>query len=248
MKLENEKSNVFISQMSRLFGGVSHKTPDKQNPVAPRMTCTRLRRFRETRQDIVIEPPVSPLVQTNEEGVELTEEELITKKGSFAQWLERNQQEHQQVTEKQNQFHEEVKRCHEDADKTVQGFAHFSSAALQHVATDPNAPIITLKGLAAHYDVKVRRALATNKNLGADILHILARDCDDAVKYSILDHDSLAQEEILRLCDEDNEDVASKAKSKLNPNIRPTFNHRRAMAATANIDITAVRTIRRKHG
>jgi hypothetical protein len=212
------------------------------------MTCTRLRRFRETRQDIVIEPPVSPLVETNEDGVELTEEELITRKGSFAQWLERNQQEHQQIAEKQNQFHEEVKRCHEDADKTVQGFAHFSSAALQHVAIDSNTPIVTLKWLAAHYDVRVRRALATNKSLGADILHILARDGDDTVKFTVLDHESLSQEEILRLCDEENEDVANKAKSRLSPNVRPAFNHRRAMAATANIDLKSVRSIRRNHG
>jgi hypothetical protein len=231
--------------MSKLFGDLSDKTHNKPKPGTPRMTCTRLRRFRETRQDLIAASEFGPsnaLTQTENEADELN------KKGSFAEWVERNQQARQEVMEKQNQYHEEVKNSNNrDADKTQQAFAHFSSAALQELARNVNTPLITLKWLAAHYDVKVRQALATNENIGSDILHILVRDGDDGVKEAVLDNKNITKEEILRLCDEDNPVIAEKAKDMLGQEkAKPKFNRRRAMAVTANIDITTARSIREK--
>ncbi len=126
MRQENQNNNVFM-QVSKLFG-------KKPQPPVPRMTCTRLRRFRETRQNLVVEAEFGPhneLTQTCDPT-----EDIASKKESFADWVVRNQQEHQQALDKQNQSHEEIKTINEkdDANKTVQGFASFSSSALQEVA------------------------------------------------------------------------------------------------------------------
>ena len=226
---------MFIEQMSKLFGERSHNTPEKTPVVAPRSTCTRLKKFRQTRQDIVIEPELK--LHTNSYGDEPSDPK--DKQGSFAAWVTRTQQAHQELIEKRNQARQKMRNKKErQSDETVQAFEGFSSKALQQVATDPDTPITTLKWLAAHYDVEVRRALAINHNIGADILHILVRDGDHSVKLAVLDNKNLSQDEIFRLCDEENSLIAEKAMKRLNSAINPKFNRRRAQALTANIDIS----------
>ncbi len=254
MKLENQNSNVFVQQMSKLFGDLSHRTPNLQQPASPRMTCTRLRRFRETKQDLVLESDFGSdnrLTQTgNELGEPDNKDEPNNKKESFADWVVRNQQAHKALADKQNPCREEIKNNNNIANETVQGFAHFSSSTLQEVAKNPNTPVVTLKWLAAHYDVEVREALAINESIGSDILHILVRDGEDSVKKAVLDNKNISQKELLRLCGEDNPLIAEKAKNMLhqkhNQKSKPEINHRRAMAVTSNIDISTARSIRRK--
>ncbi len=101
--------------------------------------------------------------------------------------------------------------------------------------------------MAASYDVKVREALATNENIGTDILNILARDGEDSVKEAVLDNINITPQEILRLCEEDSPVVADKAKNLLNQKRKPKINRKQAMAVTASIDVSTAKAIRRNY-
>jgi hypothetical protein len=260
MKQEKQNGKSLFQHISKIFGD-SASSSDKQEIKTPRVTCTRLKRFRETRQDIVVElecNTVNKLTRTddapleNADGEEMSEEaraEEARNRASFANWVERTQKMHHEKLEKQQKFHEECKNIQEkEANKTVQGFAHFSSAALVELAKNPNTPMVTLKWLAAHDHVEVRRALATNENIGSVILHILVRDGDDGVKEAILDNKCITKEEIFRLCDEENPHIAEKAKNKLEPSMRPKINRRLAKAVTENIDLKTAKSIRHSWG
>ncbi len=248
MKAENQNSKV-LARVSELFKGSAPKeVVEKKPPV--RMTCTRLKKFRGTKQNIVIDPELSLASESEIAPTPSIFDDSPQKKGSFAVWVEKSQEEPNayQLLEKQSRLHQNAKRIAHEADRTMQGFEHFSSTALQQIAKDPNVPINTLKWLAAHYDIAVHRALASNPSLSLDIFIILARDIDRGVKLTLLENGSFPRDEVIRFSQEPDLTIAERAKERLNPFARTDSNSRHATDATANIEIPGLKSIKRKIG
>ncbi len=220
MKPEAQDSTPFIKQIGKLFEELSAKQQTKpKESISPRITCTRLRRLREMKRELVLDTEMDFANSPSQQDSISSEQSTVAKRNeNFADWVLRNQQAHQQFIDKQNQYREQLfnnSRDNKEANKTICGFANFSPSALQVVAKNPNTPMSTLKWLAAHYRVEVRQSVALNENIDIEILDVLSRDGEDIVRTSVLDNAKLSHDLLVRLCDDNSPLVAEKAKNIL---------------------------------
>ncbi len=238
MSGDNPNGNLFMKQVSKMFEDLSAKPAGQSQPANPRITCTRLRRLREIRRELVLDPDSESDNESATAGQASNKACGQEKSESFADWVLRNQHSHQHFVAKPEVQHEETKvATNREASKIVHEFANFSSAALQKVAKNPRTPISTLKLLAAHYRVEVRQALAGNENIDVDILNILLNDSVDMIREALLDNKNIAREHVLRLCDDQSPLVAEKAKNLLYNTTKSEAGKRQSMTVTANMDV-----------
>ncbi len=181
MKPENQSRNVFIKTMSKFFIELSHHTPRCTKKANPRMTWIRLRKIREARRNLESEIELSLDDVLTRTGEAVVETQII--EPSLADEVEDNQSEQPQLDLRDNQSITETKdRKTMKPNRTMQEFCRLPSSALQEIAKNPLTPMVVLKWLAGHYDVKVRRALASNQAIDNDILHVLVGDAEESVK------------------------------------------------------------------
>ena len=201
MKLDSQSNNLFMKQVSKLIEDLSSiqstKPAIKQSveppSASPRITCTRLRRLREIRRELVLDVDSRSHNELIPAATSHQNSEGQCKVESFA-------------VDKTKQI---------PCIKRAQAPGGFSPIALQKVAKDPATPASTLKRLSVHHVVEVRQAVAANENSDCEILGLLVRDSADCVKEAALGNKNMRREDIIRLCDDLNPLIAEKAKSIL---------------------------------
>jgi hypothetical protein len=216
MKPTEETSNPFLKQVSKLFEDLSAGQKEKP-PISPRITCTRLRRLREIRCELV-ETADASINAASQNELEATVAQLNaarTKNESFATWVLRNRQAHKEFSDVQNQLRGQTYTNGREDQKSNNAFSNFSPAALQKVARNFNTPPSTLKWLAAHYRAEVRQAVATNANADVEIMTMLAGDAEEGVRIVLAGNPSLTRSVLLKLCDDPSPLVSEKAKNIL---------------------------------
>ncbi len=220
MKPIEENGTPFLKQVSKLFEDLAAGQRGKP-PISPRITCTRLRRLREIRCELVetSDPNLSIVSQGDLEVTVAQLNSARTKNESFASWVLRNKQAHRQFSAQSDLRGQggQVSNLKEDkaASDSSNAFANFSVVALQKVAKNPNTPPITLKWLAAHYRADVRQAVAENPNIGKEIMTILAGDIEECVRIIVTENTALSRDLLLILCDDSSPLVSEKAKNVL---------------------------------
>ncbi len=218
MKPAEENANPFLKQVSKLFEDLAAGQKEKP-PISPRITCTRLRRLREIRCELVetSESSLSLLAQSDIEATVAQLNSARTKNESFASWVLRNKEAHRQFSDAQGQLRERSPNNKDNAQASdnPDAFANFSPAALQRVAKNPDSPRATLKWLAAHYQADVRQSVAGNQSAGEEIMTVLADDADEAVRIVLTENKALSRPLLLKLCDDPSPLVSEKAKNIL---------------------------------
>ncbi len=219
MKFAEENGNPFLKQVSKLFEDLANGQKDKSPvPTGPRITCTRLRRLREIRCELVetSDPDLSTIGQNELEDTVAQLNTTRTKNESFAAWVLRNKQMHQQLSSVPNELRVQIYTNNKDDKKknnSNNAFSNFSPAALQKVARDPSTSRNILKWLASHYKPDIRQAVAENPNAGHEIMEILVADVDDGVRIMLAKNAKLSRNLLIKLCDDVSPLVAEKAKN-----------------------------------
>lgn len=243
MKSQETNGNAFLKQVSKLFEDLAAGQKAKP-PISPRITCTRLRRLREIRCELVETSDSLNTVNPDLESTVVQLNNARAKNESFASWVLRNKQAHQHMIDLQGQF------CGQspiDNPQNLQkmdaanAFNNFSPSALQTVAKNPKSPLSTLKWLAAHYKVEVRAAVSKNPSGGHEIMSILSLDGEDQVRMSLLENPALTRDLLLRLCDDAVSVISEKAKNMLYEQTK--FAMKNNQASTENVPVQpAVKT------
>src|SRR5277367_1235793 len=109
MKPTEENGNPFLKQVSKLFEDLAAGQKEKP-PISPRITCTRLRRLREIRCELVetSDPNLSIVSQGDLEATVAQLNSARKKNESFASWVLRTKQAHQQFSDVQGRLREQI--------------------------------------------------------------------------------------------------------------------------------------------